>query len=49
MKGTAPTIAVEFARRAIPGNVRPTFQEVEKSIKGGGSAGAEAPPAPAAA
>src|SRR5882724_11462489 len=48
MKGTPPTIAVEFARRAIPGHVRPTFQEVEKSIKGGAS-GAETPPAEAAA
>lgn len=51
MKGTPPTIAVEFARRAIPGHVRPSFQEVEKSIKGGGggSATAETPPAQAAA
>jgi chemotaxis protein MotA len=49
MKGTPPTVAVEFARRAIPGHVRPTFQEVEKSIKGGGSGGGEAPPAQAAA
>jgi len=47
MKGTPPTVAVEFARRAIPGHVRPTFQEVEKSIKGGG--GAETPPAQATA
>lgn len=45
MKGTPPTIAVEFARRAVPGHVRPTFQEVEKSIKGGG----ETPAAQAAA
>ncbi len=53
MKGTPPTIAVEFARRAIPGHVRPTFQEVEKSIKGGGGSsgagGGETPPAAAAA
>ena len=48
MKGTPPTIAVEFARRAIPGHVRPSFQEVEKGIKGGGSSGS-AEPAPAAA
>jgi chemotaxis protein MotA len=38
MKGTPPTIAVEFARRAIPGHVRPSFQETEKHIKGGGGA-----------
>src|SRR5882762_8535864 len=48
IKGTPPTIAVEFARRAIPGHVRPTFQEVEKSIKGGASGG-ETLPAEAAA
>src|SRR3982075_3532446 len=30
MRGTPPTVAVEFGRRAIPGNVRPTFQDVEK-------------------
>ena len=46
MKGTPPTVAVEFARRAIPGHVRPTFQEVEKSNKGGGG---ETPAAQAAA
>jgi chemotaxis protein MotA len=34
MKGTPPTVAVEFARRAIPAHVRPMFQEVEKYIKG---------------
>jgi chemotaxis protein MotA len=33
MKGTAPTAAVEIGRRAIPGHVRPTFQEAEKYIK----------------
>ncbi|HKV63448.1 MAG TPA: flagellar motor stator protein MotA [Candidatus Acidoferrum sp.] len=47
MKGTPPTIAVEFARRAIPGHGRPTFQEMEKSIKGRG--GGETPPAQVAA
>ncbi len=40
MKGTPPSVAVEFARRAIPGHVRPTFQETEKHIKGGGAAAA---------
>ena len=29
-KGTPPIMAVEVARRAIPGHVRPSFQEVEK-------------------
>ncbi len=49
MKGTAPTVAVEFARRAIPGHVRPTFQEVEGYIKGRSAESAEAPAAEAAA
>ena len=35
-KGMAPTIAVEFARRAIPHDVRPTFKEMEAAFKGGG-------------
>jgi chemotaxis protein MotA len=46
LKGTAPIMAVEFARRAIPGHVRPSFLEVEKHCKGGGEA---APAADAAA
>ena len=29
-KGCAPAIAVEFSRRAIPEDVRPTFEEAEK-------------------
>jgi chemotaxis protein MotA len=40
LKGTAPIMAVEFARRAIPGHVRPGFLEVEKHCKGGGDAAA---------
>lgn len=32
-KGYSPTIAVEFARRAIPGDVRPVFTETEEAIK----------------
>ena len=38
MKGTAPTLAVEIGRRAIPGHVRPTFQEAEAHIKDKGAA-----------
>ena len=49
MKGTPPTIAVEFGRRAIPGNVRPSFQDTEAYIKSAGGAAAAAPPAEAAA
>jgi chemotaxis protein MotA len=33
MKGTEPTMAVEIGRGAIPGNVRPPFQEAEAFIK----------------
>jgi chemotaxis protein MotA len=33
LKGNAPIMAVEFARRAIPGHVRPSFLEVEKHCK----------------
>jgi len=39
-KGMAPSIAVEFARRAIPHDVRPTFREMEAACKGGGAAAA---------
>ncbi len=50
LKGTAPIMAVEFARRAIPGHVRPSFLEVEKHCKGGGAAApGDAPPAADAA
>ena len=47
MKGIPPTVAVEFGRRAIPSHVRPSFQDLEKYIKGGGGGG-EAAAAPAA-
>ena len=42
MKGTAPTMAVEIGRRAIPGHVRPPFQEAEMYIKDKGGAPAAA-------
>ncbi len=42
IRGTAPMLAVETARRAIPGHLRPTFQEMEETCKGGGSASAAA-------
>ncbi len=44
VKGSPPIIAVEFARRSIPSASRPTFNEMEKSCKGG-SAAAVAPAA----
>ena len=43
MKGAPPSVAVEYGRRAIPGHVRPSFQDTEKAIKNKGDA------APAAA
>ena len=42
LKGISPIMAVEIARRAIPGHVRPTFQEVEQACRGGGAAAAAA-------
>jgi len=42
LKGSAPIMAVEVARRAIPGHVRPSFQELEKACRGGGTAAAAA-------
>jgi chemotaxis protein MotA len=42
LKGTAPIMAVEVARRAIPGHVRPSFKEVEAACRGGGAAAAAA-------
>ena len=44
-KGFAPAIAVEFARRVIPGEARPTFEETEKlcrSTRGESAAAAAA-------
>jgi chemotaxis protein MotA len=37
-KGSAPILAVEFARRAIPSSVRPTFLQMEQLCRGGGAA-----------
>ena len=33
LKGTAPIMAVEMARRAVPGHVRPSFQELEAACR----------------
>jgi chemotaxis protein MotA len=49
LKGTAPIMAVEVARRAIPGHVRPSFKEMEQACRGGGSAPAVAADAATAA
>jgi len=54
LKGAAPIMAVEFARRAIPGHVRPSFQEVEticrnRASEAPSAAAEAAPPAEGAA
>ena len=51
LKGAAPIQAVEVGRRAIPGHLRPSFQEVEKTCRSSGAAaaGGDAKPAAAAA
>jgi chemotaxis protein MotA len=41
LKGAAPMIAIELGRRAVPAHVRPSFDEMEKSCKGGAPAAAE--------
>ena len=48
MKGSAPSLAVEFGRRAIPSHLRPGFNETEKFIKDKGNSAAAAPAAAAA-
>jgi chemotaxis protein MotA len=40
LKGNAPLLAIEMARRAIPAHIRPSFSETEKACKGGGAAAA---------
>jgi chemotaxis protein MotA len=47
LKGTAPIMAVEVARRAVPGHVRPSFKELEQACRNRGAE--SAPPAEAAA
>jgi len=42
IKGAAPIQALEIGRRAIPAHVRPGFNDMEKSCKGGGVAAAGA-------
>src|SRR5581483_1210111 len=43
LKGASPLVAIEFARRAVPNHVRPSFAELEKACRGGGAAPAPAP------
>jgi len=49
LKGTAPIMAVEVARRAVPGNVRPSFKELEAACRNRPAAEGEAPAPEAAA
>jgi chemotaxis protein MotA len=42
VKGSAPILAVEFARRSIPGELRPSFKDFEAAIRGGGAGAAAA-------
>jgi chemotaxis protein MotA len=32
-RGASPILAIEYARRSVPGELRPTFSEMEISIK----------------
>ncbi len=41
LKGSAPMIAIEMGRRAIPAHVRPSFDEMEKNCKSHAAAPAE--------
>ncbi len=34
VKGQAPSLAIEFARRSIPTHLRPSFREMEAAVKG---------------
>lgn len=38
LKGSAPMIAIEMGRRAIPAHVRPSFDEMERTCKNQGNA-----------
>jgi chemotaxis protein MotA len=43
VRGAAPILSAEFARRAIPADVRPSFHEMEAAFKGGTAAAAPPP------
>lgn len=38
VKGSPPILAVEFARRSLPHEVRPSFKETENAVRGGSRA-----------
>jgi len=39
LKGSSPLVAIEFARRAVPGHVRPSFAELEKACRAAAKSG----------
>jgi chemotaxis protein MotA len=41
VKGSAPVLSVEFARRSIPGELRPSFKELESACRGAAAAEGE--------
>jgi chemotaxis protein MotA len=41
VRGSSPILAVEFARRSIPGGLRPTFKQLESACRGGGGSDAK--------
>ena len=43
VRGSAPVLAVELARRTVPGELRPSFKELEAVCKGAAAAPATAP------
>jgi chemotaxis protein MotA len=47
LKGSSPLVAIEFARRAVPGHVRPNFLELESACKNKGAPAPAGPDAPA--
>jgi chemotaxis protein MotA len=42
LKGMAPVLAVEFARRGIPTRIRPSFRDMETTVKSGSATAAKA-------
>ncbi len=42
IRGSAPVLSVEFARRSVPSEFRPSFQELESACRGGGAQAAPA-------
>jgi chemotaxis protein MotA len=48
IKGVSPILAVEIGRRAVPGHVRPSFEELEQTCRNTAAAAAAAPEAAAA-